>query len=149
MSKVSQSGKQAFFEDVDRASRKAVWSALATVWKGEPRVRLVHPTWEGDVLWFATDPRSPKAIQLRDNPAVDLQYQTGEPEFIHILVRGTAEFVDDPATREHVWNVLDYDLSEFWKQGPSDPTYTPVRIRPSRVELSRMFGMQNKRVWRR
>lgn len=148
MSPMIDSEQQSFFEAVDQASRKAIWAALATVHEGEPRVRLVHPTWEGPVLWFATDPRSPKAAQLRATPAVDLQWQTGEPDFVHVLARGTAEFVDDAATREHVWNHLDYDLGAFWQGGPSDPTYVPVRIRPTRVELSGMFGTQNKRVWR-
>jgi len=147
-STVSAAEKDSFFKDVDAASRKAIWCALATVWQGEPRVRLVHGTWEGDVLWFATDPASPKAVQLRQTPLVDIQYQTAEPDFVHVLVRGTAELIDQPETREHVWNVLDYDLAQFWPGGPNDPNYVPVRVRPSRVELSEMFGMRNKRVWR-
>ena len=29
-----------------------------------------------------------------------------------------------------------------------DPNFLAVRIKPHRVELSEMFGSQNKRVWR-
>ena len=32
--------------------------------------------------------------------------------------------------------------------GPDDPDYMPVRVVPERVELSKMFGTQDKRVWR-
>lgn len=149
MTAVSEAEKGKFFEQVDQASRKAVWCALATVERGAPRVRLVHPTWDGDVLWFATAPGSPKARQIRANPAVDVQYQVSPPDFVHVLVRGRAELCSDEATKRRVWDVLDYDLSAFWPGGPADPNFVAVRIAPERVELSKMFGSQEKRVWRR
>ena len=148
MTTVSDADREAFFQDVDAACRKAVWGAVASVAGDEPRVRLVHPTWEGDNLWFATAPTSPKAAQLRANPNVDIQYQVAPPEFVHVLVRGRAEILDDEATKKHVWEVLDYDLSDFWPEGPGDPNYCAVRIVPTRVELSKMFGSTDKRVWR-
>ncbi len=55
---MSISDPEKFFADVDAACRKAVWCAVATVANNEPRVRLVHPTWEGGTLWFATAPES-------------------------------------------------------------------------------------------
>lgn len=148
MQKVDDSQKAAFFSAVDEACKKAIWCAIATVDGAEPRVRIVHPTWDGDVLWFATGPDSPKAKQLRLNPRVDVQYQVAPPDFIHVMVRGTAELITDPATRNHAWNAIDYDLTQFGAQGPDDPNFLPVRITPSRVELSEMFGSTNKRVWR-
>jgi general stress protein 26 len=149
MTAVSQSERREFFQAVDAASRKAVWCALATVEGGEPRVRMVHPTWEGETLWFATVTGSPKARQLAANPAVDIQYQVSAPDFVHVLVRGRASIVPDAAEKKRVWDVIDYDLSQFWPGGPTDPNYTLVRVEPSRVELSKMFGMQDKRIWRR
>ena len=71
MSNVSDDEKEAFFADVNDACKKAIWCALATVRGDQPRVRIVHPTWEGDVLWVATGPDTPKAKQLADNPFVD------------------------------------------------------------------------------
>jgi general stress protein 26 len=149
MTAVSQSERREFFQAGDAARRKAVWCALATVEGGEPRVRLVHPTWEGETLWFATVTGSPKARQLAANPAVDIQYQVSAPDFVHVLVRGRASIVPDAAEKKRVWDVIDYDLSQFWPGGPTDPNYTLVRVEPSRVELSKMFGMQDKRIWRR
>ncbi len=147
MSKVSESERSTFFKDVDTACRAAVWGAVATVRDGEPRVRLVHPTWEGETLWFATDPTSPKALQIAETPVVDIQYQVAPPEFVHILVRGKAEILTDEATRKHVWDVLDYDLAQFWPDGPGSEGYAAIRITPTRVEHSRMFGTVEKRVW--
>jgi len=148
MSQIQDDERAKFFEEVDAACRKAVWCAVATVRGDEPRVRLVHPTWEGDTLWFATDPSSPKARQIQANPLVDIQYQVAPPDFVHVMVRGRAEILTDDATRKHVWEVLDYDLSQFWPDGPGAEGYAAVRIEPTRVELAGMFGSQNPRVWR-
>ena len=131
------------------ASKAAVWCAVATVDGAEPRVRVVHPTWEGDTLWFATGTTSAKVRHIQQNPAVDLQFQVGPPEFVHVVVRGTAEIMTDTNEKKRVWDVIDYDLSQFWSGGPDDPAYTLVRVVPRRVELSKMFGSMEKRVWRR
>ena len=148
MATVTDSDRAQFFADVDAACKRAVWCAVATVDGDQPRVRMVHPTWDGEVLWFATGPQTPKARQLRDNPHVDIQYQVAPPDFIHVMVRGTAELITDPDTKRHAWDAIDYDLTEFGSTGPEDPNFLPIRITPTRVELSEMFGSMNKRVWR-
>jgi len=148
MSSVNIADAEAFFADVESASKKAVWCALATVQGSEPRVRLVHPTWEGRTLWLATAPSSPKALQIAANPSVDVQFQVAPPDFTHIMVRGSATLCADDATRAHAWSVIDYDLHGFFPGGPTDPNYVAVRITPTRVELSQMFGTVNKRIWR-
>lgn len=112
----------------------------------EPRVRIVHPTWDGEVLWVATGPQTPKARQLRKNPNVDIQYQVAPPEFVHVLVRGTAELVQDRAAKQRAWGAIDYDLTQFGSTGPADPNSQPVKITPTRMEISEMFGSTNKRI---
>jgi len=148
MSIVTAEETGAFFAKVDEACKKAIWCAIATVANDEPRVRIVHPTWEGDVLWFATGPDSPKANQLRENPNVDIQYQVAPPDFIHVMVRGTAELITDQETKNRDWNAIDYDLTQFGSTGPEDANFLPIKITPTRVELSEMFGSMNKQVWR-
>ncbi len=148
MTRVDAGERDAFFKDVDEACQKAIWCALATVAGDEPRVRMVHPTWEGDVLWFATGTGSPKARQLEANGAVDVQYQVSPPDFVHVMVRGSAEIVTDTEEKKRVWDVIDYDLGQFWSGGPTDPNYALIRVTPTRVELSKMFGSMEKRLWR-
>lgn len=138
----------AFFAAVEAASKKAVWCALATVAGREPRVRMVHPTWDGQVLWLATAPDSPKVRQMRESPIVDVQFQVAPPDFVHVMVRGRAEICYDVAERHRAWDVIDYDLTAFGSKGPDDPNFQPIKILPERVELSLMFGSQNRRVWR-
>jgi general stress protein 26 len=148
MPEVSQSERAEFFGAVEAAAKKAIWCALATSSPGGPRVRMVHPTWEGETLWFATGTRSPKVGQIETDPRVDLQFQVSPPDFVHLMVRGTASIVGEEAEKKRVWDVIDYDLSQFWPGGPGDPEYTLVRVTPSRVELSKMFGSRDQRVWR-
>ena len=148
MHKISEAEKTDFFAEVAAASAKAVWCALATVRGSEPRVRIVHPTWEGETLWVATAPESPKARQMAENGAVDVQFQVAPPDFVHIMVRGTATLHSDDATRQQCWDAIDYDLTQFGSSGPDDPNFLPIKITPSRVELSEMFGSMNKKVWR-
>ncbi len=148
MSRIDERDADPFFLDVEAASKKAVWCSVATVAGDEPRVRIVHPTWEGRVLWFATGTQSPKHRQLEKNPAVDIQFQVAPPDFVHVLVRGRAEIVTDASEKKRVWEVIDYDLTAFWPGGPGDPGFTLVKVLPVRVELSKMFGAQEKRVWR-
>ena len=148
MTSVSAEEQASFFQEVDAACKKAIWCALATVHNNEPRVRMVHPTWDGETLWLATGAETPKAHQIRANPVVDIQYQVAPPDFVHVMVRGRAEIVTDPAEKQHAWDAIDYDLTEFGSTGPDDPNFCPIKIKPTRVELSEMFGSQNKRVWR-
>jgi general stress protein 26 len=148
MTRIGKQQEDAFFAEVETASKKAIWCALATVAGNAPRVRIVHPTWEGRTLWLATSPATPKALQIAANPAVDVQFQVAPPDFVHVMVRGTATLHRDEATRTHAWKVIDYDLNGFFPGGPTDPNYVAVRIAPSRVEVSQMFGTMNKRVWR-
>ena len=100
------------------------------------------------MLWFATGSGSPKARQLAANPAIELQFQVAPPDFVHVIVAGAAELLEDRDSKQHCWNVMDYDLAEFWPGGVDEPGMTAVRITPQRVELSEMFGSTNKRVWR-
>lgn len=148
MSAVSPSDKDAFFTDVEAAAKKAIWCALATVAGNEPRVRMVHPTWEGDVLWIATGPETAKAREIGLNPAVDVQFQVAPDNFVHLMVRGTATVLTDQSTRARIWDVMDYDLAQFWPDGAGSNAYCVIKIVPSRVELSEMFGTVKKRVWK-
>ena len=65
-----------------------------------------------------------------------------------LTVHSVGWWMTDPAEKKRVWDVLDYDLSQFWPGGPTDPEYSPVRVAPTRIELSKMFGTTEQRIWR-
>ena len=79
---------------------------------------MVHPTWEGDILWVATGPETAKAREIQANGAVDIQFQVAPDDFIHLMVRGQATVLTDQATKDRIWDVMDYDLAQFWPTHP-------------------------------
>jgi uncharacterized pyridoxamine 5'-phosphate oxidase family protein len=98
------------------AASKATWAYLATASGDQPKVRVVHPAFEGERLWIATGRTSPKAAHIAKNPKVELFYQAG-PEFVHLTVTGRARFVDDAAERKRVWE--ERFLTTIWRSsGP-------------------------------
>lgn len=145
---MTSSETEAFFEGVRAASEKAIWCALATSSTKGARVRMIHPTWEGRILWFATGPSTAKIAQIKRDPRVELQYQVAPPDFIHVVVRGVAKLVTDEEGKRQAWTAIDYDLTQFGSTGPDDPNFLPVKIEPLYIEHSEMFGSMNKKIWR-
>jgi len=141
-----------FWEKVHNAAKKATWAYMATAVDGRPKVRVVHPGFEGGKLWIATGRSSAKARQIERNPKVELFYQIGT-DFIHLTVSGEARFVDDLAEKKRVWDakVFDYELAQFWPEGPGAKDFGLILVTPRRVELTSLPAMtqgQKPEVWR-
>ncbi len=137
------------FHDV---ARKATWAYLATSAGDQPKVRVVHPAFEGERVWVGTGRSSAKGKHITKNPKVELFYQVG-PEFVHLTVTGTARFIDDAAEKKRVWEgkVFDYDLGQFWPGGHQAPDFGLMLVTPTRIELTSMLDLtQGKKplVWR-
>jgi general stress protein 26 len=134
------------------AAAKATWAYLATTSDDQPKVRVVHPAFDGERVWIATGQTSAKAAQIAKNPKVELFYQVG-PEFVHLTVTGRARFVDDVAEKKRVWEgkVFDYDLAQFWPGGYQSADFGLMLVTPTRIELTSLPEMtQGKKptVWR-
>ena len=124
------------------AAQKAIWAYLATAAANQPKVRVVHPAFEGERLWVATGRNSAKGKHIAKNPKVELFYQVG-PEFVHLTVTGNARFIEDAAEKKRVWEgkVFDYDLAQFWPGGHQAPDFGLMLVTPSRIELTGMMEM--------
>jgi general stress protein 26 len=141
-----------FWDKVHAAAAKATWAYFATADGAQPRVRVVHPAFEGDRVWIATGPTSPKARHIHQNPKVELFYQIGA-DMVHLTVTGNAKFVEDMAEKKRVWDgkVFDYDLSKFWPDGAESKDFGLLLITPVRVELTSLADMttgKKPEVWR-
>jgi general stress protein 26 len=141
-----------FWEKVHAVAAKATWAYLATAKSDQPKVRVVHPAFEGERVWVATGRTSAKAGHIEKNPKVELFYQLG-PEMIHLTVTGKARFVEDLAEKKRIWNgkVFDYDLAQFWPSGPESKDFGLMLIEPERVELTSLGEMtagKPAEVWR-
>ena len=141
-----------FWNKVHAAASKATWAYLATTVGTQPKVRVVHPAFEGARVWIATGRGSAKARQIAKNSNVELFYQIGT-EMVHLTVTGKAIFVDDLAEKKRIWNgkVFDYDLGQFWPKGPESEDFGLMLITPARVELTSLTDMttgKKPEVWR-
>ena len=69
-----------------------------------------------------------------------------------------ATWVDDAASKQHVWALfmttpppLGYDLRDFGAAGSESATFTPLRLDPWRVQITRFNGWLGDRtplIWR-
>lgn len=149
---MSQESSSSFWAKVHETAKKVTWAYLATAVDGQPKVRVVHPAFEGRKLWIATGRNSAKARQIERNPKVELFYQVG-PDFVHLTVTGEARFVEDAAEKKRVWDgkIFDYELAQFWPEGPGAKDFGLLLIAPRRIELTSLPAMtqgQKPEVWR-
>lgn len=143
---------QSFWNKVHAAAGKATWAYLATADGNQPKVRVVHPAFEGERVWIATGRASAKARQIGNNSKVELFYQIGA-DMVHLTVTGNATFVEDRTEKKRIWNgkVFDYDLSQFWAAGPEADDFGLMLITPARIELTSLAEMttgKKPEVWR-
>jgi general stress protein 26 len=141
-----------FWDKVHAAAAKATWAYLATANGAQPKVRVVHPAFEGERVWVATGRASAKAGHIDKNSKVELFYQIGA-DMVHLTVTGTAKFVEGLAEKKRIWDgkVFDYDLTQFWPQGAASKDFGLMLITPSRVELTSLPEMMTGKkpeVWR-
>jgi general stress protein 26 len=145
-------GDSKFWEKAHAVAAKATWAYLATAAGNQPKVRVVHPAFEGERVWVATGRESAKARHIDKNANVELFYQIGA-DMVHLTVTGKAKFVEELAEKKRIWNgkVFDYDLSQFWPGGPESKNFGLMLIEPARVELTSLPEMSTGKkpeVWR-
>jgi general stress protein 26 len=131
-----------FWNKACEVSAKATWAYLATTIGNQPKVRVVHPAIEGRRVWVATGRNSAKARQIGKNPRVELFYQIGS-DMVHLTITGRARFVEDPLEKKRVWEgkIFDYELAQFWPQGPGSEDFGLMLIEPETAELTSLPDM--------
>lgn len=125
------------------------WAYLATCRRDQPTVRPIHPLWDDGGIWIASGPDSPKMRQIRANPKVSLFWHLTDA-LKHLTVTGTAASVTDPDEKRRLWDAFDYDLAQYFPDGPDSPDYGLMHITPTRVEcwsLPEMGANVPARVW--
>ena len=86
-----------FWDKAHAAAAKATWAYLATADGNQPRVRVVHPAFEGERVWVATGRTSAKARHIAKNPRVELFYQIGAEMIVVRRARSGGGSHDDLA----------------------------------------------------
>lgn len=155
MGTTNAASEAAFQEEMMRIVRDVQWSFLATAQEDQPRVRVVHAVWEGFVCYVATDPTSPKAKQIADNPRTEMIYWAPAPKFQHVTVTGVGSFVPDDTECKRVYDLFatapeGYDPKMLWPNGP-DATFAVLRIDSLRIEITGMLEQLvgiKRRLWK-
>jgi len=98
---------------------------------GIPKGRMMENLPVGDdlVFWFATGAQSNKLTEIRNNQNASVfMYRPSDHSSISAM--GTAEIVTDDAIRKEKWKD---NWSAYWKEGPTDPAYTLIKIVPKKI----------------
>ena len=153
------------FRDLEQAflacTAKIVLCTVTTVGPtGQPRSRMLHPVFEVldglPVGWVCTGRTPVEVAHLAHEPRVAVCYWS--PDNDTVVMECRASWVDDPADKQHVWDLfmrtpppLGYDLTSYG--APDAPAFTPLRLDPTRVQVMAgseyRFGDLRGRVWRR
>lgn len=122
-------------------------AALATITEdGKPWARYVAINVAPDLtIRTATFRNSRKVAQVKNNPEVHLTCgYAGNATTSYVQIQGRAEVTDDRQERYALWN----DHFKAYFQGPDDPNYVVMVIRPYRIELMTDASHQPQ-VWTR
>lgn len=141
---------------------RIVWCSVATQDRqGRLRSRLLHPIWEkptGEAPfgWILTNRNSLKAKHLAENPWITCSYW--DPQHEQVYVDAKAAWQDDPERQQEIWDDVKsrpepygYDPAIIWADGPEDPVFGVLELRPWRVELYALADMMSgkgNQVWR-
>ncbi|PNQ86845.1 pyridoxamine 5'-phosphate oxidase family protein [Paenibacillus polymyxa] len=116
--------------------------SLGTVEGGKPKVRYMALFNDGMNIHLATDRKTHKVDELKDNPNAYLLlgYEVGGTKEV-LEVEATVQITADEGLRKQVWN----DSLKKWFSGPDDPDYVILDVNPTRIEY---VGQQTERqVW--
>jgi len=98
---------------------------------GRPQIRTMNPFPPEDDLtvWMATNSRSRKVREIRDNPRVCLYYADHQTATGCVAISGRAELIDDTAEKEK-------RKREYWAQAFPDWQYLILsKVIPKNVEV--------------
>ncbi|KAF6560579.1 pyridoxamine 5'-phosphate oxidase family protein [Paenibacillus sp. EKM202P] len=116
--------------------------SLGTVEGGKPKVRYMALFNVGMNIHLATDRKTHKVEELKENPNAYLLlgYEVGGTKEV-LEVEATVQVTADEGLRKQVWN----DSLKKWFSGPDDPDYVILDVNPTRIEY---VGQQTERqVW--
>ncbi|MGE5594678.1 MAG: pyridoxamine 5'-phosphate oxidase family protein [Hyphomicrobiales bacterium] len=127
-------------QEFEARVRRIVWATAATVdTAGRPRVRLLHPVWEGTDAWDTTRPDSLKMKHLARQPYMSLAYW--DPAHALVYADCKVELVEDLAEKRRACEYIKaqeppygFDPASIWP-GPDAPGFALLRLRAFRIRL--------------
>lgn len=123
---------------------QVVYCSMATIdLKNRPRLRVVHPVWEGSTGWVISKPDSPKARHLEHNRHVSLAYICHDV-YKPVYIDCTAVWVTDRSEQQRVWDYyktvpppLGFDPEPHYGS-IQHPLFGLLKLIPWRLEMTNL-----------
>ncbi|WP_025706042.1 pyridoxamine 5'-phosphate oxidase family protein [Paenibacillus graminis] len=108
----------------------------------KPKVRYMAVFHDGLQIYLATNRKTHKVEELKDNPNAFLLlgYEQGGGKDV-LEIEATVAVTKNEGLRSKVWN----KELEKWFKGPEDPDYVILELQPTRIEY--MGKDQQHGVW--
>jgi general stress protein 26 len=117
--------------------------SLATIEGTKPHVRYMTLFHDGINILLVTNKKTHKVEELEVNPHVNIITGfNGNWESETLQIEGTATVSTDENLRQKLWK----DLFKRWFEGPNDPNYVVLVIKPLRIYYYDGKTMENE-VW--
>lgn len=94
------------------------------------QARLLASPRDDMMTYFSTNTSSRKMLEIAANPRVSVYY-CDHARFHGVMIAGEIEIVSDPSIKKALWND---GWERYYPEGPGDPDYTVLRLRPEFVE---------------
>ena len=95
--------------------------------EGFPNTKAMLPARKREgikTFYFSTNTSSMRVAQYRDNPKASLYY-VDRRFFRGVMLRGTVEVLEDPASKEMIWQEGD---TIYYSKGVTDPDYCVLKF---------------------
>jgi general stress protein 26 len=108
----------------------------------KPKVRYMAVFHDGLNIYLATNRKTHKVEELKDNPnaCLLLGYEQGGGKDV-LEIEAKATVTKDDSLRSKLWN----QSLEDWFKGPEDPDYVVLELEPTRIEY--MGKNKENGVW--
>ena len=110
------------------------YGSLGTIEFGnKPKVRYMAVFHDGLKIYLATDRKTHKVVELKENPnaCLLLGFEAGGSKDL-VEIEATVDVTKDEGLRSKVWS----KELEKWFEGPEDPDYVILELSPTRIEYT-------------
>jgi len=139
--------EQKTLQEAHKIIASAYYTTLITLDKNkQPRARIVEPFLpkQDFVIWMATNPKSRKVAQLKENSTTTLHY-FDKSSLAYVSLMGKAFLVNDKTTKEEIWKD---GWERFYPDKEKD--YLLIKFIPKNLELISITGgfTGDKKTWK-
>ncbi|MEO0084082.1 MAG: pyridoxamine 5'-phosphate oxidase family protein [candidate division WOR-3 bacterium] len=108
---------------------------LATSDNRQPIIRSMTPIVEDNLsIWLATFNSSRKVKQIKKNPKICLAFISQPNGDKTAIVLGKAKIVKNLREKQRIWKLANYDMSQYFKNGPTDTEFCLLKIIINKIE---------------